>query len=125
MDTLIWVIQGLLAVTFFMVGIVKVVLPKEKLYESRMEFVEDFSQTTVRAIGTLEVLGAIGLILPMMLDILPVLTPLAAAGLILTMLGAALTHYRRHEMSEIAPNMVLLALALFVVIGRLALEPVA
>lgn len=123
MDTALWVVQGLLALAFLGAGSMKIMRSREEL-APRMAFVEDFSDNAVRAIGVLEVAGAIGLILPMLLDILPVLTPLAAAGLVLTMIGAAVVHFRRSEMQNIAPNVVLGALALFVVWGRLVELPV-
>jgi hypothetical protein len=74
-------------------------------------------------IGLLEVLGATGLILPAVTGILPGLTPLAALGLALTMIGAMLTHLRRKELPMIAVNFVLLALAAFVVYGRYVALP--
>jgi hypothetical protein len=64
--------------------------------------------------------GAIGLILPLLTGILPWLTPVAAAGLVLTMLGAMATHIRRHENQMLVVNLVLLSLAAFVAYGRLA-----
>jgi hypothetical protein len=79
--------------------------------------VEDFSQQTVRIIGVLEVLGAIGIVLPALSGILPSLTPLAALGLVLTMIGAALTHLRRSEYSVITVTAVLLIQAAFVAYG--------
>jgi hypothetical protein len=80
--------------------------------------VEDFSATTVRVIGVVELLGAIGLILPAATGIAPVLTPIAATGLALTMVLAAATHIRRKEPSGVAFNAVLFALAVFVAWGR-------
>ena len=63
-------------------------------------------------------LGAIGLILPAALDIVPLLVPIAATGLALLMLGAAATHGRRKEPQMIVANLVLFALAAFVAWGR-------
>ncbi len=120
MNIALWIVQGLLAVAFLMAGGMKVSQPKEKLAE-KMAWVEDFSQSTIRVIGLLEVLGAIGLILPMALSIWPVLTGIAAIGLVLTMIGAAITHIRRSEMQMLVPNIVLGALAAFVAVGRLFL----
>jgi uncharacterized membrane protein YphA (DoxX/SURF4 family) len=119
MNIALWIVQGLLAVAFGMAGIMKLTQPKEKL-AAQMGWVEDFAPTTVKGIGLLEVLGAIGLILPRLTGILPWLTPLAAAGLVLTMLGAIVTHLRRHENQMIVANVVLLALAAFVAYGRFA-----
>jgi hypothetical protein len=76
------------------------------------------SSAAVKGIGALEVLGALGLILPAALDIVPVLVPVAATGLALVMLGAAVTHARRNENQMIVVNVVLLALAVFVAWGR-------
>jgi len=92
----LWVVQVLLAAAFLGSGATKLSRPREKLVKN-MGWVEDFSQPTVRIIGVLEVLGAIGIVLPALTGILPWLTPLAALGLVLTMIGAALTHLRRAE----------------------------
>ena len=121
MNIALWIVQGLLAVAFLMAGGMKLAQPKEKL-ATNMGWVEDFSQNTVRVIGLLEVLGAIGLILPMALSILPVLTGIAAVGLVLTMIGAAITHIRRGEMPMLVPPAVLGLLAAFVAVGRLFLR---
>ena len=84
---------------------------------------EDFSQPSVRTIGVLEVLGAIGIVLPALTGIVPSLTPLAALGLVLTMIGAALTHLRRAEYGGITVTAVLLILAAFVAYGRFFVLP--
>jgi uncharacterized membrane protein YphA (DoxX/SURF4 family) len=117
MNTALWIVQGLLAVAFLMAGLMKATQPKKKLAEN-MAWVNDFSASQVRAIGIVEILGAIGLILPAATGILPILTPVAAVGLVVTMLGAAATHVRRGEIQMIVVNMVLLLLAVFVAYGR-------
>jgi uncharacterized membrane protein YphA (DoxX/SURF4 family) len=117
MNIALWIIAGLLAVAFLASGAMKLTQPKEKL-ASRFGWVEDFSAGTVKAIGTLEVLAAVGLILPAALDIAPVLVPLAAVGLLVLMVGASITHLRRHEAQMIASPMAVLALAVVVVWGR-------
>jgi len=112
------VVQGLLALAFLMVGAMKVMQPKEKMAE-KMAWVEDFSQSQIRTIGILEILGALGLILPLATGILTWLTPVAAVGLVLTMIGAAMTHARRgNESQMMMMNVMLLALAAFVAYGR-------
>jgi uncharacterized membrane protein YphA (DoxX/SURF4 family) len=83
-----------------------------------MKWVEDFSAGTIKLIGTAEVLGALGLILPGALDIAPVLVPLAATGLAVIMIGAIITHGRRKEPQPIAINVVVLILAVLVAIFR-------
>jgi hypothetical protein len=81
------------------------------------------SQPTARIIGVLEVLEAIGIVLPALTGIVPWLTPLAALGLVLTMIGAALTHVRRNEYSVITVPAVLLILAAFMAYGRIFVLP--
>jgi hypothetical protein len=118
MNIALWIIAGLLAVAFLAGGAIKLIQPKEKLAAAGMGFAEDFSGGAVKAIGTLEVLAGVGLILPAALDIAPVLVPLAAAGLVLLMVGAIITHLRRHEPQAIAANLAVLALAVLVAWGR-------
>ncbi len=118
MNVALWIIAGLLAAVFALAGLMKLVQPKDKLAAAGMAWTEDFSAGAIKGIGALEVLGAIGLILPAALDIVPVLTPLAATGLAVTMLGAAIVHARRKETQLIVPNVVLLVLAAVVAWGR-------
>lgn len=115
-ETVLWIISGLLSVAFLMAGGMKVMQPKAKLAEN-MAWVEDFSDQQIKGIGILEILGAIGLILPMLLNILPILTPIAAVGLVLTMVGAATTHFRQGDTQGMIPSIVLGVLALVAAIG--------
>ena len=118
MNVVLWIIASVLAVAFLGAGLMKVAQPKEKLAASGMGWTEQFSPGAIKLIGGLEVLAAIGLILPAALDIAPVLVPLAAVGLVLLMIGAAITHARRNEAQMIAVNVVLLVLAAVVIWGR-------
>lgn len=122
MNIALWIVQGLLAAAFLMAGFMKATQPKEKLAEN-MAWVNDFSASQVRAIGIVEILGAIGLVLPAVIGILPVLTPLAAVGLVLLMISATITHQRRNEGQMIVINAVLLLLATFVAYGRFVAFP--
>ena len=117
MNVALWIIQIVLAAAFLIAGTTKVLTPKEKLRE-RMAWVDDFSQTSVRLIGTAEILGAVGLILPAAAGIAPILTPIAAVGLVIIMIGAAITHVRRKEPAIVPVNIVLLVLAVIVAWGR-------
>ena len=121
MDTALWIIQIFLALSFATTGLLKLTQPRERL-APKLAWVEDFSDAQVKAIGGLELAGAIGLVLPPALDVAPVLVPLAAAGLVLTMIGAAATHLRRGEPSFLPLNLILGALALFVAIMRFGPE---
>ncbi|MEU0302901.1 DoxX family protein [Streptomyces sp. NPDC006175] len=118
MNVTLWIIASVLAVAFLLAGLMKAGQPKEKLAASGMAWVGDFSSGAVKAIGAVEVLGALGLILPAALNIAPVLVPLAATGLAITMLGAAVVHARRKENQMIGANVVLLILAAIVAWGR-------
>jgi hypothetical protein len=118
MNIVLWIIAGLLATAFLGAGIMKVLRPKEQLAAQGMAYVEDFSAGTVKLIGTLEILAAIGLILPAVTGVAPVFVPLAALGLVLLMAGAAITHARRKEPKAIVINIVLLVLAAVVAWGR-------
>jgi hypothetical protein len=118
MNIVLWVIAGLLAAAFLGAGVMKLSQSKEKLAASGMAWTEDFSAGAVKGIGAAELLGAIGLILPAVLDVAPVLVPLAATGLALTMIGAVVVHVRRGEIPAIAPSAVLFVLSAVVAWGR-------
>ena len=124
MNLTLWIVAGLLAVVYLLSGIGKLIVPKEKLATAPGGgWVEDFSAGSVKAIGALEVLAAVGLVLPAALDIAPVLVPLAAVGLVLLMAGAVITRIRRHEPKPMVADLIYLALAGFVAWGRFVLEP--
>lgn len=119
MNIVLWVLAALLAALFLFAGAMKLARSKEKLTASAgMAWATSFPPGVIKMIGALEVLAAIGLILPAALGIVPVLVPLAAVGLVLMMIGAALTHARRREYQAVGTNIVLLALAAVVAWGR-------
>ncbi len=118
MNVVLWIIAGVLAAAFLAAGLMKLTQPKEKIVESGMGWAQAFSPGTVKLIGALEIAAAIGLVLPAVLGIAPVLVPLAALGLVLLMLGAIVTHARRGETPMVAVNVVLLVLAAVVAWGR-------
>ena len=118
MNVLLWVAAGLLAAAFLAAGLMKVSQPKDAML-ARLPWVEDFSSAQVKGIGVIEVLGAIGVILPGVTTIAPILVPSAATGLAITMVLAFVMHARRGEAkASFAPNVVLFALAVFVAWGR-------
>lgn len=118
MNVALWIIAGLLALAFLGGGVVKLTQPRERLIALGLGFAEDFDLRVVRAIGAVEVLAALGLILPAALDVVPVLVPLAAVGVVLLMVGAIATHLRRREVWALPVNVVLIALAVVVAWGR-------
>lgn len=122
MNTALWIVQGILAAMFLMSGSMKTFKSIDEL-APKMPWVKQVPSWQVRFIGITQLLAAFGLILPKLTGILPVLTPVAALGLVLTMVSAAIFHLKRNEMQAIGINMVLLSLALFVAVGRLFIMP--
>jgi uncharacterized membrane protein YphA (DoxX/SURF4 family) len=118
MNVVLWTVAGLLALAFVAAGVMKLTQPKAKLADSGMSWTDDFGPGTIRSIGVLELLAAVGLILPAVLNLGPVIVPVAALGLAAIMVGAGITHFRRKEYPMIIGNLVLLALAAFVAWGR-------
>lgn len=92
-----WVITGSLAALFLAAGLSKLVRSKAALAGAGMGYVDDFTRAQIKLIGGAEVVGAAGMILPVLLGILPFLGPSAAFALALLMVGAAVTHARRSE----------------------------
>lgn len=119
MEITLWIVSGLLAAAYVFAGLNKTLSPKAKLVGS-LPWVEDFRPGTVKFIGIVEFLGGVALILPWLTGIAPVLTPIAAAGLVLIQLVAAMVHIRRGEPKALPINAVLLLAALFIAIFRFA-----
>ena len=89
MNTVTWIVQGLLALALLAAGGMKFSQTKEQLMAwGNMDWTEDFPEGQIKGIGALEVLAALGLILPAVLDIAPELVGVAAIGVVLLMLGA-------------------------------------
>ena len=122
MGSILGTLQGLLAGMFLMAGIMKLVRSKAQLAE-KMAWVESFEPGTIRLIASLEILGALGLVLPRITGILPLLTPLAAAGLGMMMAGAFVTHAKRGEYPMLGVTGVLFLMAAFLAYGRFQLVP--
>lgn len=123
MNTALWIIAGLLAAVFLFAGSNKLFVRREKLAKAPGGgWVLDFGAGFVKALGAVEILGAVGLILPALLGIAPVLVPLAALGLGLIMTGAAVVEFRRQEFKHVLLNLTYLALIVFVAFGRFGPE---
>jgi uncharacterized membrane protein YphA (DoxX/SURF4 family) len=118
MNVVAWVLQIVLAVAFLASGGMKVVRPKPALVAAGMGYADDFTDGSIKAIGLIEVIGAVGLILPWLLNVAPILTPIAALGLALVMAGAVVVHIRRKE--QLAPALVLGVLSLVLAVIRFA-----
>ena len=123
MNLALWIVAIVLAVVFTGSGLLKQLVPKDKLVTAGQGWAQDYSQANIRLIGLAEILGAIGLVLPPVVHIAPILVPLAAVGLVLVMAGPAVVHARRSEPMNVAVNLVLIALAIFVAWGRFGPYP--
>lgn len=121
----LWVAQVMLALAFGMAGFMKLTTPLDQLGEM-MSFVNSSPDWLVYFIGTVEVLGAIGVILPALTRIMPFLTPLAAVGFAIIQVLAIGVHASMGETAMTLPvNLVLLALSVFVAWGRFKAAPIA
>lgn len=123
MNILLWILAFVLAAVFVASGAAKLLAPREQQIE-RTPYVEDFPQQIIQGIGVLEILGAFGLLLPPLLGIAPLLASVAAAGLAITMVFAALVHLRRGDGVKAAlPSMILAILSVFVAWSRFGPYP--
>ena len=114
----LWVVQVLLAAAFFMAGMMKLTTSNAALLEQGMAWVNAVPAFLPTFAGVVEILGAVGLILPSALRVLPRLTVWAALGLTLTMVVAAALHVAIGEAQMIAPPLILGGLSAFVAWGR-------
>jgi putative oxidoreductase len=117
MNIILWIDQGLLAAAYLLAGVPKATLPIATL-SKRVSWAGAVPAWLMRFIGVAEVLGALGLALPMLTGILPGLTVAAASGLIVLQASAAGFHVARGELRSLPVNGALLLLALVIVIGR-------
>ncbi len=124
MNLTLWIATGLLALVALAGGITKTFVPKEKLAVHRGgEWTANAGVGFVKTLGVLELLAAVGLILPAVLDIAPVMVPVTAVCWVLLMIGAMVVHGRLGQFTLVMLNSVYLALAAFIAWGRFGLEP--
>lgn len=118
MNIALWITQALLAALFLFAGAMKLIMPIEEMTKE-IAMPGGF----LRFIGVVEVLGGIGLILPWLLGIRPNLTPLAAAGLVIIMIGATAVTLMTGAIATALIPFVVGLLAAFVAYGRWRLTP--
>ena len=123
MNIVLWIIQVLLALLFLFAGGMKLVISPEVLQSMGSPNQIVLPGLFVRFIGVCEVLGGLGLILPGLLRIRPGLTPLAAAGLVIIMIGATVLSFAADGMAAAIVPFVTGILAAFVAYGRWRLVP--
>lgn len=111
MHALTWILATVVALAFLAAGAMKFTKPRPDLITSGLTWAEDFSDGQVKAIGGLEVLGALGVVLPRLTGIAEDLSAVAAFGLAAVMAGAFVVHLRRQEAGAGVPSLVLGVLA--------------
>lgn len=124
MNIALWVVQVLVGLAFLFAGFTKATRPVDQVAK-QMTWAKDVPDWFLRFIGVAEILGGLGLILPAATKILPWLTLGAAIGLIIVMASAIIFHISRKEYPHLGVNIVLLLLAAFVLVGRLAWAPIS
>ena len=117
MTIAVWIVSGLLTLLYLYAGSSKALLSSEKLAKN-FPWTESVGVRNSRVVGALEVIAAVGLILPALTGILPILSAFASVGLVLVQVGAIITHVRRGEFKALPMNVVLLLLAAFVAVAR-------
>ncbi|MFD4325149.1 DoxX family protein [Nocardioides sp. NPDC058538] len=122
MNIALWIVAGVFGIAYVAGGIVKLTMPYEK-YTAKTHWPEDFTPGKVKFMGAVETLGGLGLILPGLLDIAPVLVPVAASCMALYMAGAVTERLRRAEYKELLGDLLFLAAMIFIAWGRFAIEP--
>lgn len=118
MNVALWVAQFLLAGVFLWSAYCKGTWSRARLVASGQTGVQGLPLPLIRFVASAELLGVVGLLVPWSTGIAPVLTPIAAAGLGVIMVLAGIIHARLHEPRNVVGNCVLLALCLFVALGR-------
>lgn len=125
MNTILWVMAIVLSIAFTIGGTAQILMPKGRYraLATSQHWVDDFGAGHVKAIGTIKVTGALGLVLPAVVGAGTVLVPLAASGLMLFMAGAGTTRFRRSEWGSMVGDMAFIAAFAVLAWGRFALEP--
>jgi uncharacterized membrane protein YphA (DoxX/SURF4 family) len=118
MNTTLWILQSFIAAIFLYSGVQKSIYSEQRLVAKGQTGVEGLPAGLIRFIGVSEILGTIGIILPLLLHILPILTTISAICFAVIMILAAIIHYKRHEPKNVFTNCVLFLICVFIVYGR-------
>jgi hypothetical protein len=123
MDATLWIAAGLLALVALTGGLTKTLIPKDKLeHHEGAAWTRGVSPAFVKTLGVLELLAAVGLILPALLDVAPVMVPVTAVCWVALMIGAMITHGRLGQFKLVTVNIVYVVLAVFIAVGRFGPE---
>lgn len=118
MNALLWILQGLLAAIFTVSGLAKISQPKARLIASGQTGVTPFPLPVIRVTAFCELLGAIGILLPRLVGVATFLTPAAAAGYAIVMVGAIASHAYLREPRNVAATVAIFIAAVAVAVGR-------
>lgn len=121
MNLTLWIAQILLAAIFLASGSLKISMPKERLVASGQTGVAPFPLPVIRLTAACELLAVLGLLIPQATGIAPILTPLAAFGLVVVMVGATVSHLSLREPLQAGATTLILLICLFTAVGRLTL----
>lgn len=111
--TSIWIMQGILASIMAASGLVILIIPKSRL-ENRLYWIRKYPNSMRIFICTAKILAAIGLTAPMLLNVLPILTPIAALGIVLLMIAALNYHLQTKEYKDVPATVIFLSMALLI-----------
>ncbi|NLU84657.1 DoxX family protein [Rhodococcus sp. HNM0569] len=125
MNTALWIVTAVLAIAYAIGGATQILLPRDRYraLAASQHWVDEFSAAHIKAIGTIKFIGAVGLVLPPLVGVATVLSPLAACGLMLFMAGAATIRFMRSEWGYMVGDVLFLAAFAFVAWGRFDLAP--
>ncbi|GGR44394.1 hypothetical protein J2S40_004119 [Nocardioides luteus] len=122
MNIALWIVAGLFALGYVVGAVFKLTMPFDT-YAAKTHWPLDFTPGKLKFMGAVELVGGLGLVLPGLVSVAPVLVPVAASGMALYMAGAGTERVRRDEYKELLGDLVFLAAMLFVAWGRFAVEP--
>ena len=119
MNNILWIGQCLLALIFLYSGICKSVYSEKELVARGQTGIENLPQLLIRFIGLAEIAGALGIILPWLLNTVSILSPIASFCFAAIMVAAGVIHYKRHEFRNVLINIIIFTIAVFVALGRM------
>ena len=121
MPTLVWILSLALAALFAASGVAKLTMSRERLIATGQTGIAVYPMPVVRFTAGCEILAAVGLVGPWALGVLPALTPAAAIGLAVVMVGAAVAHTKLREPLPVTANVLIFAACVWVAVSRIGM----
>ena len=122
MNALLWAVQGVLAAIFTASGLAKISQPKDRLIARGQTGVAPFPLPVIRVTALCELLGAIGILVPRLVGVAEFLTPAAAGGFAIVMVGAIASHAHLREPRNVALTVAIFIAAVTVTVGRVVVR---